>query len=179
MRNPNRWTSDYPQLIEAVLARATRPNSPDHGVHHWQLVAWTAAQLVPEVSGVDPDVVFTFALFHDSMRLNEFTDPEHGKRGGELAAEMLGGWPYLSRAQLDDIVFACTEHTSGETTSDPSIGVCWDSDRLNLWRVGYEPDGAYLSTEPARRRERIEWAYLLQEEDYSWEQVCAAYSALT
>jgi len=40
---------------------------------------------MPDVPSADPDVVFCFALFHDSMRFNEFDDPEHGRRGGELA----------------------------------------------------------------------------------------------
>jgi uncharacterized protein len=159
-----------------TLDRATRPDSRDHGVRHWQLVAWTGAQLLPDVPGADADLVLCFALFHDSMRFNEHTDPEHGLRGGQLAAELLAGWPYLDDARVETLVDACTRHTDGETSSDPSVGVCWDSDRLNLWRVGYRPDPAYLSTKPAKLPERIEWARRLQDETYGWEQVCEAYS---
>jgi len=35
------------------------------------------------------------------------------------------------------------------------VGICWDADRLNLWRVGIEPDPAYLTTETARTPEAI------------------------
>lgn len=175
----SRWLSDYPELVRVAVGRATRPDSPDHGVRHWQLVAWTGVQLLTDVPGADPDLVFCFALFHDSMRLNEYTDPEHGSRGGRLAAELLEEWPYLDQASIETLVDACTRHTGGETSSDPSVAVCWDSDRLNLWRVGYRPDPTYLSTESAKLPERIEWARRLQREEYSWEQVCHAYSQLS
>ena len=178
MRDPKRWISDYPALAARVVERSSRPQSRDHGVHHWQLVAWTGARLIPDVRGADPDVVFCFALFHDSVRFNEFDDPGHGERGGELAAQLLTDWPHLTSSQLDDLVFACTHHTKGELSDDPSIGACWDSDRLNLWRVGHEPDPRYLSTATARRPQRISWALDLQSEEYSWEQVCTAYSRL-
>jgi hypothetical protein len=56
-------------------------------------------------------------------------------------------------------------HTEGETSQDSSIGACWDSDRLNLWRVGHEPDPRYLSTATARRPERIAWALELQSKE--------------
>jgi uncharacterized protein len=178
-RNPNRWSSDYPDLIQEAIGCATRPDSRDHGVHHWQLVAWTGAELLREVPGADPDLVFCFALFHDSMRFNEHADPEHGLRGGELAVELLKESPNLGQTRLDTLADACTRHTSGDTSSDPSVAVCWDSDRLNLWRVGYRPKPSYLSTGAAKLPQRIEWARRLQEEQYSWEQVCEAYSQLT
>ena len=175
----SRWISDYPGLVEEAVGRATRPDSPHHGVHHWQLVAWTGAQLLPDVVEADPDVVFCFALFHDSMRLNEYADPEHGLRGGELALELLKDWPHLDQFRLETLADACARHTGGETSSDPSLAVCWDSDRLNLWRVGYRPDPTYLSTEPSKVPGRIEWARRLQQERYSWEQICLAYSQLS
>ena len=135
--------------------------------------------MLGDVPRADPDLVFCFALFHDSMRLNEYTDPEHGLRGGRLAAELLEEWPYLDEARVELLVDACTRHTDGETSSDPSVAVCWDSDRLNLWRVGYRPDPAYLSTKSAKLPERIEWARRLQKEEHSWEQVCHTYSELS
>jgi hypothetical protein len=46
--------------------------------------------------------------------------------------------------------FACEEHTNGGVSSDPTVGVCWDSDCLNLWRVGIRADPYGLSTEAAR-----------------------------
>ena len=36
------------------------------------------------------------------------------------------------------LAFACEEHTNGGIGPDPTVGVCWDADRLNLWRVGID-----------------------------------------
>jgi uncharacterized protein len=178
MVSNDRWGNDYRDLVEEALARSNRPHSVDHGIHHWQLVAVCGAELVPLVPGVDPDVVFCFALFHDSMRENDYVDPDHGKRGGELARELLGGRGFLDEAQLDDLVFACEHHTSSRTSDDPTIGVCWDSDRLNLWRVAIEPDPRFMSTSPGRDPDRIEWAERLQDEHYSWDQIREMYAKL-
>jgi uncharacterized protein len=37
-------------------------------------------------------------------------------------------------------------HTSGLTSPDPTIGTCWDADRLDIGRVGITPCGHYMST---------------------------------
>ncbi|TML82741.1 MAG: hypothetical protein E6G09_09645, partial [Actinobacteria bacterium] len=34
----------------------------------------------------------------------------------------------------------------GLTTTNPTIGCCWDADRLDLGRVGIEPDPELMST---------------------------------
>ena len=65
--------------------------------------------------------------------------------------------------------FACEEHTNGGVGRDLTVGVCWDADRLNLWRVGIQPDPRLLSTEAARSEERIVWARDLQGEHFTWE----------
>jgi hypothetical protein len=51
----------------------------------------------------------------------------------------------------------------GGTTSDPTIGACWDADRLDLWRLGRRPDPMLLSTPAARDPDTIEWARGLQD----------------
>jgi uncharacterized protein len=45
---------------------------------------------------------------------------------------------------------ACTYHADGQVSDDPTIGVCWDADRLDLPRVGIGIDRKYLSTAAAR-----------------------------
>ena len=71
--------------------------------------------------------------------------------------------------------FACEEHTNGGVDSHPTVGVCWDADRLNLWRVGIRPDPRWLSTEAARSEERIGWPRDLQWERSSWEETCQSF----
>ncbi len=53
---------------------------------------------------------------------------------------------------------ACSGHANGHTSADPTVGVCWDADRLNLWRVGVAPSRRLLSTAAARSAEIYEWS---------------------
>ena len=45
---------------------------------------------------------------------------------------------------------ACAGHELGQVSDDPTIGVCWDADRLELSRLGRRPIPELLSTEAAR-----------------------------
>ena len=164
------------ELVEKVERRAPLVGSPDHGAHHWRLVAVTGAELLPTVPTADPLVILLFALFHDSQRETEYVDPEHGPRGARLARELVpGAIPDLEPARLDKLCEACDLHTSAGPTDEPTLGTCWDSDRLNLWRVEIEPSPMYLSSEEAKRPERISWAYHLQDRDFAWDDVLAMY----
>ena len=41
-------------------------------------------------------------------------------------------------------------HTHGQLIDEPTIGTCWDADRLDLGRVGTEPEARYMSTDFGR-----------------------------
>jgi uncharacterized protein len=166
---------DYERLIAEVMERNTHPGSSLHGEPHWQRVAWTGLHLAPEVPGCDPRIVFLFALFHDSQRQNDDWDPEHGARAALLASFMHGEHFRLEPERLDLLRYACHHHAHGRISDDPTVGVCWDADRLNLWRVGMRPDPKYLSTEAARRPGRIEWARWIQGEELEWCTIHSAY----
>ena len=73
--------------------------------------------------------------------------------------------------------FACEEHTSGGVSSNPTVGVCWDSDRLNLWRVGMRPDPRWLSTAPAKEPARIDRASRMEGQHATWRELFEAYEA--
>ena len=58
--------------------------------------------------------------------------------------------------QLDDEYFklldyACKWHAHGRLSAEPTIGTCWDADRLDLGRVGMAPRADYMSTELGRK----------------------------
>jgi uncharacterized protein len=163
------------RLVNAVLARSTGKNSSIHGESHWQRVAAAALALLPDAPEADPALVFLFALFHDSMRLNDGNDPMHGSRRAALARELRGGEFDLEDAEMDLLAFACEEHTNGGVGPDPTVGVCWDADRLNLWGVGIKPDPRFLSTQAARSEERIAWARDLQQEHFAWKDLNRAF----
>ncbi len=155
-------------FVEAVLARSSTKGSPLHGPEHWKRVAVAGARLSEETPGADPLVVFLFAVVHDSQRLWDSYDAWHGWRAGRLARELLGGGSLVTAAQLDLLVFACERHDEGEVSANPTVGVCWDADRLNLWRVGKTPKTSLLSTRAARAPERIEWARGLEGAPFEW-----------
>jgi uncharacterized protein len=165
---------DPAALVDAVLERSTGKNSAIHGQDHWKRVGAAGLALLPETPAADPSILFLFALFHDSMRVNDSIDPMHGPRAAVLARELRGGPFDLGDEDMDLLAFACDEHTNGKLGDDGTVGVCWDADRLNLWRVGFEPDPRFLSTEAARSKERIAWARDLQQESFTWEQIFRA-----
>ncbi|MDO8805866.1 MAG: hypothetical protein Q7R35_15715 [Elusimicrobiota bacterium] len=65
------------------------------------------------VTGANLRVVQLFALFHDSRRLNDDHDPEHGARGAALAGEMNGKLFTLEKEELALLLDACLRHTRG------------------------------------------------------------------
>jgi hypothetical protein len=135
--------------LDAVRILSPSSRSPLRGEDHWLRVAANGLFLAEAVDA-DPVLVVLFAMFHDSMRFNDDSDEGHGQRGGFLACclndQLLG----LSDDRLDVLVRACSDHAGGRTSSEPTIGVCWDADRLDLCRLGSKPDPAKLSTEKAR-----------------------------
>ena len=162
---------DAERLVDTVLTRSTGKDSFLHGEDHWRRVAAAGLALLPETPDADPAVVFLFALFHDSMRFNDGHDPQHGPRGAALARELRGEAFDLEDAEMGLLGYACEEHTNGGVGRDPTVGVCWDADRLNLWRVGIRPDPRLLSTGAARNGGRVAWARDLQREHVAWEEL--------
>lgn len=119
----------------------------DHGPAHWARVWNNGMAICAHTPEADATVVGMFALLHDTQRENEWHDPQHGDRAAEFAARLykqgqlpIDGW------QLYKLCFAMRLHDKGLTTEDATIGACWDADRLDLPRVGKQPDARYLST---------------------------------
>jgi uncharacterized protein len=141
------------RLHVAVLEVATGADSKIHGLDHWRSVARIGRDLASRTPGTDADVVEAFAFLHDAMRRNDHSDAGHGARGAELARELrASGILDATDEQFAKLVRACRDHTNGGTTTDPTVGSCWDADRLDLRRVGVKPVAPLLSTEAARER---------------------------
>ncbi len=160
------------EILDRILARSTNTSSVLHGPEHWRGVAVAGKKIVEETPEADPIIVLLFAILHDSMRLHDGKDTWHGWRAGKLASELLEGEALLSAEDLETLLYAIERHDSGETSEDPTIGACWDADRLTLWRIGVRPDLALLSTGAAPGL--IEWARELQHEHVTWEEIMEA-----
>jgi uncharacterized protein len=112
-------------------------------------------------TGANASVVELFSLFHDSQRISEGSDPDHGNRGAQFAAAMRDAGAFrLTDVEFDQLYEACSGHSDGLTTaSTVTVMTCWDADRLDLGRVGIMPNSLYLCTEVARQDEMISWAF--------------------
>jgi uncharacterized protein len=166
---------DVERLVDAVHERSPLHSSYIHGDQHWRAVAEVGLRLLPENRRADPMVVFLFALFHDAMRQNENEDPGHGTRGAELAEEFQGRYFLLPPERLGLLTEACAGHTDIRFSDDPTIGVCFDADRLNLWRVGTTPEAKYLSTDFALDDELQHWSKTLHGHARDWAELLQAY----
>jgi len=148
-----RFREDLMEMIQRQFA--LEPESI-HGVSHWQRVLENGLRL--GITGARVEVVRWFALLHDSQRLTDRRDPLHGKRASEYAQSLRGTWIDLTEMDFGLLAFACEHHTAGLTEGDITVQTCWDADRLDLFRVGIEPDPARLCTPASRDPRILAWA---------------------
>ena len=146
---------DLTAIMAEILSGYALPWGGNHGVAHWARVLENGLRIA-EVTAADREVVTLFALFHDSRRINEHRDKNHGLRGGELARSLRGSLVHLDDRQFDLLYEACRLHTDGCTVGDPTLVACWDADRLDLGRVGITPDPRRLCTDAGR--DLLRWA---------------------
>jgi uncharacterized protein len=149
---------DLKPIVCAILKEYSLPWHGLHGVAHWARVLETGVRLA-EVIRVNVEVVQLFAVFHDSQRVTQKTDPSHGLRGASLAAELRGRLFDLSDDDFDLLFVACAGHMDHPTDDDPTVQTCWDADRLDLGRVGAKIDPLWLSEATVDEHpDIVEWA---------------------
>lgn len=137
-------------LWQLVTSQFRLGKYSDHGPNHWMTVRRNGLYLA-KLHGADPEVIRLFAVFHNSCRRNEYSDPEHGPRGSVLAETFrTAGHFQLDDTRMDLLVTACQIHNGGPPQTEPTLAVCLDADRLDLGRVGIIPDPQLLSTTTAK-----------------------------
>ena len=135
------------ELVNQLQRESKLFHSPIHGFKHWRTVEKNGLYLSQFNDG-DPAVISHFAYFHDCMRVNEHRDDGHGIRGGKYALknkDLLD----LDDDQLNILYKACAGHTGGRNPSSDTIACCWEADRLDLRRVGIEPDLQWFYSDAA------------------------------
>ena len=137
------------ELINLLQRESKLFHSPIHGFKHWRTVEKNGMYLSQFNDG-DPAVISHFAYLHDCMRVNEHRDDGHGLRGGKYALKNKDILE-LNEHQLDLLYKACAGHTGGRNPSCDTIACCWDADRLDIRRVGLEPDLQWYNTDAARK----------------------------
>src|SRR3954451_19567377 len=150
-------TINIPKVLQAILEDYTLPLDGYHGVAHWARVLENGHRLASE-TGAKIGVVSLFAILHDSRRVNESYDPEHGPRAAKLAARLRGKLFHLEDEGFVLLQRACHGHTHERDHPNVTIQTCWDSDRLDLGRVGITPHPSRLCTDVAKRPDILKWA---------------------
>ncbi len=139
-----------PALLHRVMAQYRLTRTGIHGPAHWLRVLANGRALAALTPGANPALVELFALLHDSRRQDEDLDLGHGERAAAFAQTLADeGLLTLPAADLTLLATACAGHEHGQTSPNPSIGCCWDADRLELSRLNRRPKPALLSTQAA------------------------------
>lgn len=159
---------DFQWKAEVAATELAR-QSVLHGPRHWRDVA-RIGKLLSIEEGIRDDLalgVFCFAAIHDSQRLSEVEDPDHGQRAA-FSMDMIAPPNAIVAGELRErLRFALIYHDKGFTNRleddpplhagdvsitfrDKLVSVCWDADRLTIGRVGIEPEAEYMSTDAVR-----------------------------
>ena len=141
-------TTFYRRLYKKVLSDATVNIRGVHGSSHWARVIRNGVYIA-EREQLSPVVIKCFALLHDSQRLHDGDDPEHGNRAAAYAIRIKEAYMDISDIEFEKLLFACRHHTNSIDTTDKIIHACWDADRLDLGRIGITPDAFYIRTQTA------------------------------
>lgn len=139
-------------LIETIKGQFKLDLNGDHGIAHWERVKQTGNYLA-QGTDADVEIINLFAYLHDSQRENDEHDPEHGLRAVKFIENLQKqGELSLNEKELKQLTTACQFHLHPEAQNDDlTIQICWDADRLDLYRVGIIPRKEFLNTEQAKR----------------------------
>lgn len=162
------WIKEQPLLAE-LKKRFRCDWLGYHGINHWSRVQKNGLILAGK-EGARKDIVTLFSLFHDSAREDEGYDTGHGIRALPLMDELRGVLFDIDEEGYAEVREAIAGHSEGRC-SHPGIHVkvCWDADRLDLYRVGEEPQPRYLCTRSARRQAIIHEAVKRSETTFDFE----------
>ena len=120
-----------------------------HGICHWDRVYQNGKKLL--APDINPLVVALFAYLHDSCRMNDGEDIDHGKRAAYFIDTIRDSYlKSVSDEEIELLKEACRLHTIEKETGVPTIDACFDADRLDLWRVGIMPDPERMATEKGK-----------------------------
>ena len=148
------------ELMRRIKGQYKLDLNSDHGISHWQRVDKIGLYLSKE-TGADTTVVSLFAYIHDSKRINEDYDPQHGARAALFTSELYKEKLLdITASQLNNLITACKFHSQSEIKPDNiTIATCWDADRLDLWRLGATPDPEFLFSDYAKKKKSFEFSY--------------------
>lgn len=125
-------------IRSVIIDQFRLPIGSIHGYQHWRRVEKNGLDIAKRYPTVNTSVIRLFSFLHDSQRVNEDYDPDHGKRASRYVRNLytLGLLP-LTKDEEKLLEYACCFHSKRHAQSeDITVLACWDSDRLDLTRVG-------------------------------------------
>jgi uncharacterized protein len=118
-----------------------------HGLPHWENVAKNGLMLAKHIDA-NPFITQLFAYLHDSCRINDGADLEHGIRASDLVMDLKHTLlKDLTSKELEQLYLACRHHTTALRLEDKTINTCFDADRLDLTRLYYSLNPNRMATE--------------------------------
>jgi uncharacterized protein len=151
---------NIPNLPEIIAwAEEHFAASDIHDISHWKRVAVNGKLLCECFERRTPwftrkfkekpnlRVITLFAFLHDSHRVDDGCDMEHGPRAAKAINEIRNTLlSYLSDKEFWQLQEAIKYHTSATSHPDVTVATCFDADRLDLVRIGIQPDPQYMAT---------------------------------
>ena len=146
------------KILPTILDQFALPVNGQHGPAHWARVLNNARRLARN-KDVNQEVLELFALFHDSRRITDGLDRDHGRRGADFAFFCRGVLFELPDDDMERLYEACAGHDDIiREHEDLTVRICWDAERLDLARLGIHPRRGRMSTMMARTQAMIDWA---------------------
>lgn len=131
-------------FFEQILPQITQVSNQDrygyHGLTHTCQVAMFGLDIAYTINQ-DPLPVLLAAGLHDCARTNDEWCTEHGPHAVPIARDFLAAhYPDISVADVNKILYAVENHTTGRYAPDGVSACLWDGDRIRLsWECGYRP----------------------------------------
>tara|TARA_Y100000813_G_scaffold172507_1_gene136218 strand:+ start:196 stop:666 length:471 start_codon:yes stop_codon:yes gene_type:complete len=137
----------FTNLKEYLLENFLLGKLSTHGPCHWDRVLKNGLLIAKEDPNIDKLIIILFSYIHDSKRIDEYKDAKHGERAAASIEELEKlKLINISNKQKEILHFAVKNHNLGYISKNPTIGACWDADRLELNRVGIFPSPEFFST---------------------------------
>lgn len=130
------------KIVKKITDQFYIKDSFIHGIPHWSRVFYYG-DILSDFNSLDIENIAYFSIFHDSRRFNDFEDPDHGLRGADFF-RTFDKIIKLKNEQKEIIYEACKIHNYQKQSDSFEVGVCLDSDRIDLTRVGIKPNNDYL-----------------------------------
>jgi len=140
----------YDNILNLIIKDLKINLYGDHGIKHWERV-YKNTKILSDYYKVESEVFELFSILHDSKRENEYRDEEHGLRASLFTKQLLDkGLIVLNIEDSNRLLFACKNHTIKDKNDslykDLIVQICFDSDKLDLGRVGIYPDSKRMFT---------------------------------